>query len=163
MPLVATDLDSVQLLLHDAGALWSRSELLLHYQEGYRRLLAQGQGTRDFHVLTVPPRVTMVVTYDWERRHTLGGTSRQWTYPTLSRQYSAQWHVELEADLAPQPWYTTTTQLWETLYATGTVDQYQSFALPRPHERVLALWFDHELLEPVTVRELDTAWSAWYR
>lgn len=163
MSLVSTDLDTLQLLLHDAGAIWDRSELLVYYNEGYRRLLAHGQGTRDFAVLTLPPRVTMVTTYPWERRHTLGGTARQWTYPTLSRQYSSQWQVELEADLAPQTWYTTTTQLWETLYATGTVDQYQRFVLPRPHERVLALWYDHELLDPVTVRELDSAWSAWYR
>jgi hypothetical protein len=160
---VSTDLDSIQLILHDAGAIWARSELLLWYTDGYRRLLAQAQGTRDFTVLTVPGRVTMVYTYPWERRHTLGGTSRQWTYPTLSRQYSSQWEVEREADLDPQTWYTNTTQLWETLYATGTVDQYQRFVLPRPHERLLALWYDHELLDPITVRELDSAWTAWYR
>jgi hypothetical protein len=161
--LVSTDLDSVQLLLHDAGAIWPRSELLLWYNDGYRQVLAQAQGTRDFTVLTVPPRVTMVTTHPWEKRHTLGGTSRQWTYPTLSRQYSSQWEVEREADLTPQAWYTNTTQLWEALYATGTVDQYTQFALPRPHERIAALWFDHALLDPLTVRELDTAWTAWYR
>ena len=163
MTLVSTDLDSCQLILQDSGALWDRSELLLWYADGYRRLLAQAQGTRDFTCLTVPGRVTMVYTYPWERRHTLGGTSRHWTYPTLSRQYSSQWEVEREAELDPQTWYTNTTQLWETLYASGTVDQYQRFVLPRPHERILALWFDNELLDPLTVRELDSAWSAWYR
>jgi hypothetical protein len=163
MALVETDLDSIQLILHDRGALWSRSELLQHYNDAYRQLLAQSHATRDFEVLTVPPRHTMTITYPWERRHVLGGTYRQWTYASLTRQHGQQWEVEQDAGVTPARWYPNVTQLWEAVYASGPVDQYTRFALPVPHERLAALWYDHELLEPLVVRELDMSGMAWYR
>jgi hypothetical protein len=163
MATVSEDLDQIQRLLHDSGTLWPRTELLQHYNDAYRQLLAQSHGTRDFEVLTVPPRHTMTITYPWERRHVLGGTYRQWTYASLTRQHGQQWEVEQAAGLTPLPWYPNVTQLWESVYASGTVDQYTRFALPVPHERLAALWYDHALLEPLVVRELDTRGLAWYR
>jgi hypothetical protein len=163
MPTVSTDLDNVQLLLQDAGAIWPRAELLLYYNTAYRQLLAQSHATRDFAILTVPPRHTMVYTHDWERRHVLGGTARKWTYPSMRREYANLWGVEQAVGQTPQAAHTMVTHLWETVYVSGIVDAYTRFALPKPHERIAAMWFDHELMEALSVRELDTSWTAWYR
>lgn len=101
MPSVSSDLDKIQRLLGDAftigldGQLWSRAELLAHYNDGYKQFLTRSQAVRRWVVVEVP-----------------------------------------EAG-----------------------DGY--FALPKDHERIAALYFDHRRLQVIEVRELDWGDSAW--
>lgn len=160
---VAFDLDLIQQDLQDSGDLWTRPELLAAYAHAYRQLIAQAQGVRRFTILHVPPHWTSTVTQEWEVPLTPGRVRRITYLAQQGRAACTQvWEAEALEHISPQtparPWV---TQLWE-LAVCGQWDQVAEFALPVNHERVAALWYNHERLDPVAVKELDsqdgTAW-----
>jgi hypothetical protein len=160
---VADDLDRIQQTLQDQGALWPRQELLAAYAQAYRQLIAQAQGVRRFTILHVPPRWSASVTQGWEVP-LCGGNTRRVTYlaqqghTTCTQPWEAA-AVEHRASSTPaSPWV---TQLWE-LGLSSTPAQVAEFALPLNHERVAALYYDHERLDPVAVKELDQLGTAWW-
>lgn len=169
MAQVSGILDNAQRFLRDAtrgqdGTIWTRAELLTYLQDGYREILSRAHCTHRLIALPTPPRHTMTITYPWERRYTLGGTARQWTYSGYDerRQFTSLWEVERGAGLTPQGAHTAVTQLWELAYV-AEVDQHYRFILPKDHDHILGLWHDHEPLAPITTRELDYQDDAWYR
>ena len=60
MPTVGSDLDRCQRVLQDAatigsdGLIWTRADLLLYYEDGYRTLLAETSAKRRFTTLDTP-------------------------------------------------------------------------------------------------------------
>lgn len=170
MSSVSTILNDVQRELQDAevlgtdGMLWTRAELLNWLRDGYQRLLAQSQGQRRLRAFDMPPRTSFSYTYPWERQHLQGGTGRQVTYSTYDsrRQVTTLWEIESRAGLTPTEHYTSVTQLWELAHVDD-IDAPYRFHLPRHHEKVNALWWDHKRLNPVSVRELDALDTAWQR
>ena len=169
MPQVSSVLDNVQIQLHDGaigqdGTIWSRDELLLWLQDGYRQLLSRSKSTHRLMALPVPPRHTFNFTHDWERNHLMGGTGRQFTYAGYDnrRQFTSMWEVERFEGLTPQTSFASVTQLWELAYASES-DTHYRFALPKDHEFLLGIWYDHDPLAPISIRELDYFDEAWYR
>ena len=165
MATVGAILDRAQAFLRDRGRIWPRTELLRWLNDAYRQLLAQSQATRQFTVLLLPPRHTFALTYPWERRYTWQGTWRQWTLSgvTGSRQFTTAWEAEAAEGITPSQDYTAVTQLWEIAYASGQQNAPYRLALPRNHERLAGIWWDHKHLEPVSVRELDALEDSWHR
>lgn len=164
MTTVGTDLTTIQARLHDGGALWSRTELLRYYNDGYRELLVKSQAFSRLLPLDVPGRHTYAVSYPWETRHTSGGT---WWFPMLAcynatRQATAQWEVEQLDGVSPSAGLTGLTMQWERAHITDT-DRHFSFGLPADHERVRRLEWDNKALAPQAVREFDEIDDAWMR
>lgn len=166
MPTVSNDLDTCLRLLRDSGTvLWTRAELLQHYNDAYRQLLAQSHGVRQFTVLPMPPRHAYTLCYPWERRYLQGGTGRQWLFTPQNggKQCTYLWEIEQAAGFESTNQYTAVTHGWELAYASGAVDQDYRFALPKNHERIKGIWFDHKYLTPLNTREMDTLETAWNR
>lgn len=164
MSTVAQELDVIQQALQDSGDLWPRPELLEAYALAYRQLIAQAQGVRRFTILHTPPHWTASVTQEWEVPLTPGRV-RRITYLAQQGQAACTqaWEAEALEHISPQsptrPWV---TQLWE-LALLGDWSQVAEFALPVNHERVAALWHDHERLDPVAVKELDNqSGTTWW-
>lgn len=164
MPTVADDLILIQLNLHDAGAIWSRAELLEWYRDGYRQLIARSEITARWTVLEVPGRVSYARTYDWEARYVNGGTSWLWTLATHDgyRHVAHAWEAQQVASVTPSASVGGYTQPWERAHAEDG-DRPFLFALPRNHAVIKAVWWDHKRLEPITVRDLDEAEVRWMR
>lgn len=165
MPLVSADLDTIQLFLRDSGTTWDRTELLRWYQDGYRKLLAESHGVRQLTILPVPPRHSYSYAYGWEKRHLQGGTGRLFGYqgPTGGNLCTALWEIEQAAGMAPTTQQACVTHLWELAYTGEAIDTPYRFTLPRNHERILGMWYDHKPLEPISTRELDRLETAWYQ
>jgi hypothetical protein len=165
MATVASHLDYIQGRLHDGGSIWTREELLNWFNDGYRRLTVTAQHAKTFSSFALPPRHSFARTQEWEPRHTFGGTHRKFTiaHDSSRMQGTVHWEVEsahgLEATIAFQ----NVTQLWELSAATDEVNQHYRLYFPATHDRVLALWWDHRRLEPISVRELDYLEDAWWR
>lgn len=161
---VTADLDRVQERLHDAGAIWPRAELLRWYNDGYRELLALAQATRRWRLMDVPGRTTYALTYEWEDRHTAGGTfgrpmrsvGHGWGVAT------ALWEAEHLAGVTPSTTLAALTQEWERAHV-GETDRHYRFVLPRNHERIARVTWNERRLLPVSVRELDETDVAWER
>ena len=164
MSTVSSDLTLVQEKLHDAGAIWSRAELLRWYNSGYRELLALSSAFSRLLPLDVPGRHTYAVTYPWETRHTSGGT---WWFPMLAcyagtRQATARWEVEHLDGVTPTTSFVGLTMQWERAHTTET-DRHFQFGLPADHERVRRLEWTDRVLLPTSVREFDEVDDAWMR
>ena len=164
MSTVGDDLTLVQEKLHDGGSLWSRTELLRHYNDGYRELLAKSSAFCRLLPLDVPGRHTYAVTYPWETRHTSGGT---WWFPMLAcyggtRQASARWEVEHLDGVTPSASLVGITMQWERAYTSAT-DRHFQFGLPADHERVKRLEWNNRVLLPASVREFDEVDDGWMR
>lgn len=164
MTTVGDDLTLVQARLHDDAALWSRTELLRHYNDGYRDLLAGSQAFSRLLPLDVPGRHSYAVAYAWETRHTSGGT---WWFPLLAcyagtRQATAQWEAEHLDGVTTSAALTGLTMQWERAF-TDETDRHFSFGLPANHERVKRLEWNNRVLLPVAVREFDEVDDAWMR
>lgn len=164
MSTVSDDLTLVQARLHDGGDLWSRTELLRQYNDGYREFLAKSSAFCRLLPLDVPGRHSYAVAYPWETRHTSGGT---WWFPLLAcyagtRQATAQWEAEHLDGVTPTASLTGLTMQWERAHTSET-DRHFSFGLPADHERVKRLEWANKLLLPVSVREFDEVDDAWMR
>ncbi len=164
---VGDDLDWIQLFLHDAGELFSREELLNYYEDAYRQLLARAQATRQWRILDVPPRYTLTYTFDWERGFSFLGTSRPVGFigPTGSV-YTYAWELEQAEGLPVTDGASVLcTQLWEYAYLPdgSSTDQSYTFAVPRAHERIARVYWDHRALAPKSMRELDRLEAFWWR
>lgn len=160
----STDLTTVQSKLHDAGAIWSRTELLRLYNDGYRTLIAQSGTVSRFLPLDVPGRFSYAVSYPFETRHTSQGT---WWFPLLScyggnRQATAQWEAEHLDGVTVTMALVGLTQQWERAHTTAT-DRHYSFGLPSDHERVRRIEWNNRVLRPASVREFDELDDAWMR
>lgn len=166
MSTCAAILDDAQRFLRDAGRLWARAELLRWLLDGYRKLLAQSQSVRQFTVLPLPPRHTVSHTFLWEKDYTLNGTSRLVGLrgPTGHGVYTSAWEIEaVEHVASPAVSFPMVTQLWELAFIEGQQDAPYRVALPRSHERICGVWWDHKRLSPVSVRELDELEDSWQR
>lgn len=164
MTTVSDDLDLVQEYLHDGGTIWPRSELLRHYSDGYQALLVGSHCTSALTCLEVPGRVTYAIAFEWEARHVEGGTSWHWTWTSHDGQYecTSQWEAQMLEGGTPQQTLIGFTQPWERAYVSDADHQF-FFALPRNHERIRGVWWNHRRLEPISVRELDTTEQRWMR
>lgn len=163
-------LDRAQRWLHDAepigfdGTIWTRAELLDWLHDGYRRLLAESQATRRFHVLDVPGRFAVSMTQEWEARCAVKvGTFWRWTHAAATGGYAASSFFEVEQLEGTCPTTRASeavTQPWEKSQLNTAYQPYR-FALPRDNERIVKLWHDHQLLHPVATRELDDMETNW--
>ena len=75
--IVQTWLDKATTRLHDAEILWSETELLDWWRDGYREFLAHSQAVRRFLAIPLPPRHAYAITREWEDRHSDGGRVRK--------------------------------------------------------------------------------------
>jgi len=163
---VRSDLDWCQRLLGDAvqlgddGALWTRAELLALYNDGYRALLTQSQAVRRFTGLDVPGRVTYGITSEWEARYVQGGTHWKFTWSAPGYECTSLWEVQCLEGVTPEDAQEAVTQEWERAFVNPAEVPFR-FALPRDHERIVGLWYDHRRLPPVDVRELDALERDW--
>lgn len=164
MASVDSDLDLVQERLHDNGAIWSRTELLSFYNDGYREFLAKAKCCVRIYMLDVPPRYAMTYTYEWEARHTMGGPSRMIFLPSLdgTKRVTSSWEAEQNEGVTPTQSYAGKTQEWERAYGNET-DRHFIFALPSQHDHILRVAWDDKRLHPVTIREFDETDDAWMR
>lgn len=166
--MIADDLNWVQTILQDTptpgddGSLWTRAELLDAYNAGYRHLLTQSQAVRRFTALDIPGRFTWAITHDWEARYTQGGTFWQWSWAAQNGRYaaSALWEIPVIEDTDNVRTSEGITQQWERQFVSPS-QQYYRFALPRDHDRIVALWYNHERLVPVALRALDGQEQHW--
>ena len=164
MNTVSTELTTIQSRLHDAGAIWSRTELLRLMNDGYRALTANSGAVSRFTPLDVPGRHTYALSYPFETRHTSQGT---WWLPLLpcyagSRRATAQWEAEHMEGVTVTVALVGMTQQWERAHTTET-DRHYSFGLPSDHERVRRIEWNGRVLRPASVREFDELDDAWMR
>jgi hypothetical protein len=164
---VGDDISWCQLSLHDDGALFPRDELLRWYTDAYRQLLSRAQATRQWRILDMPPRHTVTYTHTWERQYTWNGMSRQLGYQGPSGSaYTYPWEVE-QAEGIPvtDGAALLCTQLWEYAYrpSGSSTDQHYTFAVPRSHERIARVYWDHQALASRSVMELDGTEAPWWR
>ena len=161
MGLVSADITLIQAKLHDGGAIWTSAELLRWYNDGYRTLLYESAALRRFQISDMPGRFTFATMYEWESRHTLGGSF--WRANLLSHDSSmgstAAWETEFLEGLTPDDTLSGITQPWEWAYQTN--DRHFRFALPRKHERLVHVAWDDKVVLPIEVRELDEFESRW--
>lgn len=162
-PTAGEELTRVQLKLHDNEAIWPRTELLRHFNDGYRQLLAESRAVRRIVPLDVPGRHTYAVTQDWEDAYVARGTVRKPVLATKAEHFQATglWEVEALAGVTPTACLSGYTQEWERAYLPGGVDQHFTFTFPHNHERVVRLEFEQHRLYPVSVRELDEGDTNW--
>ena len=167
MGTVRADLDWCQQILGDAallgsdGVLWTRAELLTHYCDGYRRLLTTSQAVRRWTALDVPGRFTLTATNEWESRYAQGGSFQKLTWSARGGyECTSLWEVDALEGVTPQASSEGVTQEWERQWVNPGGVPFR-FALPRDHERIVALYYDHRRLVPVAVRDLDGLWQDW--
>ncbi len=157
-------LDRVQEYLHDNATIWTRAELLRWLNDGYERLLSGSRCVRRFTYIDLPPRYAMTYCHEWESRFTDQGPSKRMTWAALDGRYACtnQWEAEQLEGVTPTDSADGCTQDWERTHLTVSDQQY-TFVLPRNHDVILRVGWDHKLLVPVTVRELDQLESKWFR
>lgn len=166
MATVATELDALQVRLHDTnGLIWSRQELLDWYNDGLHDLLNDSGCVREFHHIDVPGRVSMAITYPWEDRHVGGGTT--WTPFSQINDASMigtyQWESEQMEGVTPTTTTNTITQQWERAYTGEESNQHFRFVLPRAHTRIVRVSYNDRAIHPIAVRELDVSDNRWMK
>lgn len=162
--LVDACLDRASRRLHDAEALWSRTELLDWWRDGYRELLARSQGVRRFRAIPLPPRHAFSVTREWEDRHTASTQVRKPSMALAAAFYQMleQWEVEAAVSIVPTASLRQITQEWERAFLGATAEGHYRFAFPRNHERVVRLTWQGKRLIPIAVRDLDELDTEWW-
>lgn len=167
-----TLIDDILLRLGDDGTLFSRDEILRWLNEGYRRFTNQTRHAKTFTALDMPPRYTRAITFDWEANEFsgtgdgYGGTYRKWTFTHSNgqRECTFLWEVQQADDVTPTNSLRAVSQLWEiSSQDAGEADAYYRFVLPRNESVIHGVWHDHERLEPVTTKILDTLEDSWWR
>ena len=161
---IETDLDKIQSRLHDDGTLWSRAELLRYYNDGYRQLLAQSKCTRRLHILDVPGRIAYAGVYEWEDRHSSGGTYRRFSRVSERNGWfsTTQWEIEQLRGITPTTSSFAATQLWERAFAGGDLNTHFRFYLGAHHDSIIRVVHDNDRLGGVAVRSLDTQDTSWF-
>lgn len=161
------DLDWCQRILGDAallgqdGLLWPREDLRQAYNDAYRQMLGTAQATRRLTILDVPGRHTWACTHEWETTMMQrAGTAWTWAYQTVGYAVSHAWEAQVLEDVSTTGIGHGVTQQWERAYLNPGNLPYR-FALPRDHERLVAVWYDHRRLAALEVRELDGLWRDW--
>ncbi len=163
-PTVEDDLDKIQARLHDDGVLWTRTELLRLYNDGYRQLLALSGAVRRWRPTDLPGRHTFGITQEWESGSAYRGTIRKPTHSLMAEAYQGMspWESEAIEGLTPTTALEGHSQEWERAYLSGDSDLHFRFSFPRNHERVVRLEWQNRKLHPVGVRELDDSDSRWF-
>lgn len=163
MSTVADDLDKIQEKTHDNAVIWTRSELLRYYNEGYRDILARSKAFKRVTTLDIPGRFTYTHTYDWEERHT-SGKSWKCFLAGLTGVYQCTylWEAEQIEEVTPTNSLDGITQQWERAYSNDT-DRHFLFGLLKDHDRINRVAWDDMLLGAISVRELDERDDAWMR
>lgn len=164
---VREDLDWCQEFLRDApymsadGELWTRQELLDAYLDAYRELLTTASPRR-WTGLSVPPQFTVTGTFPWESQFSHGGTFWQWTFQGATGGYAATslWELEQMEGYTPSVGSEGISQGWERQFINPTYTPFR-FALPRNHGDIVRMWYNHRILLPVSVRELDSTYRQW--
>jgi len=163
MATVKDDLDWVQARLHDSGVIWTRTELLRWYNDGYRDILAKSKAFVRILPLDIPGRFTYSLTYDWEDRHATGTFWIAFLASfDASYRCSYLWEAEQLEGVTPTNSLVGITQQWERAYTTDT-DRHFRFGLRKEHERIKRIYWDDALLLPISVRELDENDRIWTR
>lgn len=165
MSLISTELDLIQERLHDNGTVWSRTELLRWFNDGYQAMVAGAGAVRRFRCFEVPPRTGWAVTQEWEARHA-AGTFRKFTKTSNAGNYQCtfEWEVEhLEGVSSPTNSAGCVTQLWELQYLGATIDDHYRFYLPKSHERILRVAFDDKRMFGTSSKELDKMDAKWWQ
>ncbi len=163
---IGDDLDWCQGFLHDAvatetdGSIWTRAELLDYYREGYQQLLAAAESVQRFWALDMPSLLPEIFTFNEDRDFTRDGPGWQfgWLGPGGYVATTLGEITALEGYTASGG--TGITFQWEREYVNPTEVHYR-IALPRDQKRLVKVWYDNELLLPVSVRELDNTWQHW--
>jgi len=161
---VKTDLDRIQAVLHDGGVIWTRSELLRWYNDGYGGLLADSQAVRRFLMFDVPPRSVSAGTYEWEKSYA-GGTFRKFTKTALAgtQEVTGEWEVETSESVTPTNSANAVTHLWEQAVLAQTIDDHYRFFLPKSHERVVRVAWNDKRIFGISSKELDQTGSRWWQ
>ena len=164
MPTVETDLDKIQARLHDSGTLWSRTELLRMYNDGYKQLVARSRATQRFFVHDVPGRVTFSGVFEWEDRHSDKGIYRRFSRVSAQEGYNGTflWEVEQIEGISPTNSGDCVTQLWERANSDD-IDQHFRFALPTSHEQITRVTYDDQALAGTSTKEMDLQRAKWWR
>lgn len=165
MATAGANLTLIQDRLHDGGAIWPRAELLRWFNDGYRQLLAQAQAFVRILPLDVPGRHTYGISFNWENRHTKGGTFwlPHFTAYGGHREVTTLWEVEhLDKISSPSTSRTGITAQWEWAHVDDA-DNHFRFGLPKNHERIKRLEYDQKRLLASSVREFDEVDDAWMR
>ena len=163
MGTVGNDLDWCQSFLRDQGTIWPRSELLDYYQEAYRQLVAAKDAVRQYTVLDVPPHWSWSGTQRWEQLYADNGTFNLWAVEAGRGTGVSSHNLSGLQDLVGVQETSSSegiTQPWEMSFVHPIFQPFR-FALSRPHTRIVKVWYDHRLLFPVSVRELDWTWTNW--
>lgn len=159
---VGSELDRVQRVLHDRGALWSRAEMLRAYNDGYRTLLGESRAMRRWRPLDVPGRHAWAITQEWEASAVVPGPLRKVTIAGLGGlQVTSLWEVAHAQGLTPSASRSCVTQDWERPLVGGQAEDHARFTFPRNHERVARLEWANRRLHAISVHELDEADSNW--
>ena len=163
MATVSDDLDLIQERLHDLGAIWTRAELLRWYTHGLESFLGLTNCVRRLCITDLPPRYAGTYCFEWEVRHVTGPT---WMCllgaHDATRRCTTAWEVEQVDGVTPSAAYVGVTQQWERAYTDESDRPYQ-LVLPRHSDTVMRVQWNHRLLYPVGVRELDETSTRWMR
>lgn len=164
MPTVTTDLDRCQARLHDGGILWSRTELLRYYNEGYKQLLSRSKAVSRFFIHDVPGRISYSGVWEWEDRHTSKGTYRRFSRLSALDGWAGTflWEVEQLEGITPTNSSACITQLWERVHS-GDIDQHFRFILATSHDQIRRVTHDGKPLAGTSLRELDLSQTKWWR
>ena len=164
MSTVDDELDIIQERLHDDGAIWSRDELLLWYNDAYTAMLSNSGSCRRFYIFDVPPRVPYSVTQEWEAEFA-GPVFRKFTKTIVggTLQASFEWEVEYAELATPTNSLTCITQIWELDYIEEAVDDHYRFFLPRSHEQIKRVAWDDKKIFGTSDKELDPLATKWWQ
>lgn len=161
---IADEIDTIQTRLHDDAVLWTRTQLLHWYNDGYRRLVTEAGSTRRFYVFNVPPRVGAAGSFTYEDRHA-NGTFRKFSKSALGGTFecSFEWEIEQIEGATPTNSNDCITQLWELSHAGGVIDDHYRFFLPKSHERIIRAAWDDKRMFGTTDKDLDETSSRWWQ
>lgn len=161
---VSAEITLIQAKLHDGGSLWSSTELLRLWNDGYREFLAQSKAVRRFWNIGIPGGVAFAFAYEWETAHATKGTHNRFTVAIYDGRLAATflWESEFIEGIAPTNSNDNMTQPWERVYS-GQWDGWFRFALPKDHEAIRRVAWDDRRLDPVTVKELDEYDRQWHQ
>lgn len=170
MSTVQDDITKVQELLHDSGTIWSASELLRAFNDGYRRLLQGSASVKDHAAFDIPPRHSYTFTYEWEDGSLsgpiwmcmLGARVGRWRCTTRWEAQQAEHVGELLTDSV-----TTTselqgiTQQWERFIAGADVDRNYDLVFPKNMNTPSRVRFNNSIMLPISTLELDQVHLNW--
>jgi len=161
---LGVQIDKMQLVLHDDGAIWSRAELLGYLNDAYDDLLSIGRCTTRLTQICVPPRYGFTFCYEWEDAFTDDAPSRMMLWPALTNLYRCTyyWEAEFLEGVTPTESRAGITQDWERSHIADA-DHHFVYALPHDADLIRVVRWNNKRLNGTSVRDLDSNDSAWFR